>query len=56
MTQDPFVSGLFAVAMLGVPVLGWGAWRLWRQGNRSKAGLMLAVAVILLANILIQTL
>ena len=56
MTQDPFVSGLLALAMLGIPLLGWGAWRLWRQGNRPKAGLMVAVAVILLANILIQTL
>jgi hypothetical protein len=54
-TQDPFVSALYAIAMLGVGALGWGAWRFWRVGNRRKASLMLAVAVILLANILIQT-
>jgi hypothetical protein len=53
--NDPFVSSLFAIAVLGVFALCWGAWRIWRGGDRKKAALMLAVAVILLVNILIQT-
>ena len=44
---------LLTIAMLGVFVLAWGAWRIWRAGDRRKGVLMAAVTVILLANILI---
>jgi hypothetical protein len=46
---------LFSVAVLGAFALCWGAWRMWRGGERKKAALMVVVAVILLANVLIWT-
>jgi hypothetical protein len=44
---------LLSLAVLGVFVLLWGAWRIWRGGDRKKASLMLVVALVLVANLLI---
>jgi hypothetical protein len=52
---DSFGATLMAVAVLGVFALAWGAWRIWRGGDRKKASLMLVVAVVLVANLLIWT-
>ena len=50
---DSFGATLMAVAVLGVFALVWGAWRIWRGGDRRKAVLMLVVALVLMANLLI---
>lgn len=45
---------LFSIAMIGIGVLVWGAWRMaFRQGNKPKAVLMLIAAAVLLGNVLI---
>ena len=46
----------FGSTVLGVFALVWGSWRIWRGGDRRKALLMLVVALVLVGNILIQTL
>ena len=54
---DAFASALLSVAMIGVVVLLWGAWRMaFRQGNRQKGALMVVAALVLLGNLLIWTL
>lgn len=49
-------SALLSVAMVAIPLLVWGAWRMaFRQGNKPKGALMLIAAIVLLGNVLIWT-
>ena len=53
----PLASTLLALAMLAVAALLWGGWRAFRRGgDRRKAALMLACAVVIFGNVLIWTL
>jgi len=50
------LSALLSIAMIGVIVLIWGAWRMaFREGNKQKGALMLVAALVLLGNVLIWT-
>ena len=50
------ISALLSIAMIGVIALIWGAWRMaFKQGNKQKGALMLVAALVLLGNVLIQT-
>jgi hypothetical protein len=44
---------LLSIAVIAIFALLWGGIRLLRQGNRQKALLMLAAAIVLLGNVLV---
>lgn len=48
-------STWLSLAMLATPLLLWGAWRMYRKGDRRKAVLMVICALVLLGNVAIWT-
>jgi hypothetical protein len=50
------MATILSVVMLAALALLGGAYVLWRRGTRKQAGLMLALAVVMIANVLIWTL
>ena len=49
------VSTWLSIAVIATPLLLWGAWRNYRRGDRQKGVLMVICALVLLANVAIQT-
>ena len=50
------VSVLLSIAVLAAfALIGGGLWLLFKRGERKQAGLMIAAALVLLANVLIWT-
>jgi hypothetical protein len=50
------VSALLSIAVLAAfALIGGGLWLLVRRGEKKQGGLMIAAAVVLLANVLIWT-
>ena len=52
---DILVSTWLSIAVIATPLLLWGAWRNYRRGDRQKGVLMVICALVLLANVAIQT-
>lgn len=46
---------LLSIVMIAAILLGIGAYKLWRRGERGKAALMLTCALVMVANVAIWT-